>query len=131
MAVAAGTFEVVIAPRDTTTEEGAESISRMALDKTFSGDIVGTSRGQMLASMTAVEGSAGYVALEIVEAQLDGRHGSFVLQHSGLMARGQPSLQVTIVPDSGTGDLVGISGDLEIDIIDGVHHYSLTYELSS
>ena len=129
MAVAAGTFEVVIAPCETTPEEGAPAISRMALDKTFSGDVAGTSRGQMLASMTAVEGSAGYVALETVEAKLDGRHGSFVLQHVGLMTRGEPSLQVTIVPDSGTGDLVEISGDLKIDVIEGVHHYSLTYKL--
>lgn len=121
---------MVIAPREATTDECAESISRMALDKTFSGDIVGTSRGQMLASMTAVEGSAGYVALETVEAQLDGRHGSFVLQHFGLIARDEPSLQVTTVPDSGTGDLVGISGGLEIDIIDGAHLYSLTYKLT-
>ena len=129
MAVAIGTFEVIITPRESTAEEGADAIARMALDKTFSGDLTGTGRGQMLASMTAVEGSAGYVALETVEAQLDGRQGSFVLQHFGLMARGEQSLKVTIVPDSGTGDLVGISGDLAIDIVDGAHHYSLSYEL--
>ncbi|NNF65377.1 MAG: DUF3224 domain-containing protein [Acidimicrobiia bacterium] len=129
MTVAAGTFEVDITTRESSPEEGSGAISRMALAKTYSGDLAGTGMGQMLASMTAVQGSAGYVALETVEGQLAGRKGSFVLQHFGLMARGEASLKVTIVPDSGTGDLNGISGDLEIDIVDGVHNYSLTYEL--
>ena len=101
----------------------------MSLDKQFRGDMEGTSKGQMLAAQTAVKGSAGYVAMELVTATLHGRRGTFVLQHTGTMNRGQPQLSVTVVPDSGTGDLTGISGKLAILIANGRHSYEFDYSL--
>jgi hypothetical protein len=112
--------------------EGASFITRFVLLKSYTGDLKATGRGQMLASTTAIEGSAGYVAIEHVEGTLAGSEGSFVIQHFGVMNRGTPNLRVTIIPDSGTGDLAGISGKLAIDIDQqGVHKYTLTYEMPS
>ncbi|MBL8236583.1 MAG: DUF3224 domain-containing protein [Bryobacterales bacterium] len=119
---AKGTFEVKLKPL-----EGA--VTRMSLDKTFAGDLAGTSVGEMLAAMTAVKGSAGYVAMETVTATLGGKRGTFVLQHSGTMAGGKQELSVTVVPDSGTGELAGLSGKMRI-IIDGkAHLYEFDYSL--
>jgi hypothetical protein len=101
----------------------------MALAKQFHGDLQGTSRGTMLSAMTAVKGSAGYVALEAVTGALHGRAGSFVLQHSGTLTRGEPSLSVTVVPDSGTGQLEGLTGRLVIVMTDGNHSYEFDYTL--
>ena len=95
----------------------------------FNHCLAATSKGEMLSAMTAVKGSAGYVALERVTGVLDGRSGSFVLQHYGIMTRGRPQLTVTVVPDSGTGQLEGLSGAFTIDIEDGKHFYELQYEL--
>lgn len=97
--------------------------------KEFSGDMVGTSEAQMVAAYTGTPGSAGYVAIEHFAGSVEGRSGSFVLQHSGIMANGEAELTVRIVPDSGTGELTGISGTLEIDNSDGKHPYVLDYEL--
>jgi hypothetical protein len=121
-----GTFEVKLTPQ---TNAEASAWGRMRLDKTFHGDLAGTSVGEMLAVRTETQGSAGYVALEKVEATLGGRKGSFFLQHSGLMDRGAPSLTVTVVPDSGSGELVGLTGSMSIDIANGQHHYAFTYSL--
>ncbi|MGO9410276.1 MAG: DUF3224 domain-containing protein [Spirochaetia bacterium] len=121
---AIGTFEVKIAP-----ESSDEFIARMSIDKTFKGDLAATSKGQMLSFSTEVQGSAGYVAMERVSGTLDGRHGSFVLQHTGTMSRGVPQLTVSVVPDSGTGDLLGLSGSLKIIIENGKHSYELEYSL--
>jgi hypothetical protein len=124
---ATGTFEVKIVPQD---DKGWEpAIGRMSIDKQFHGDIEGTSKGQMLAAMSDVKGSAGYVALERVVCTLHGRGGTFVLQHSGTMARGAPALIVTVVPDSGTGDLSGLTGTFTIDIVDGKHLYDFEYAI--
>ncbi len=108
---------------------GDPSIGRMSIDKQFSGDLEGTSKGQMLAAMTDVKESAGYVALERVDGKLAGRKGSFALQHSGIMDRGTPQLIITVVPDSGTGELVGIKGKMVINIVDGKHFYEFEYKL--
>ena len=124
---ATGTFEVQMAPFEGDEEWG--SFARLSIDKTFSGDIEGTSRGQMLAAHTGVEGSAGYVALERVTATIDGREGSFALQHMGAMRRGEPGLTIAVVPDSGTGDLAGIDGTMELRVEAGVHHYTFEYSL--
>ena len=126
---AKGTFEVQMKPQVPEESVGDPSISRMSLDKRFSGDLEATSAGQMLATGTDVEGSAGYVAIERVNGKLDGLNGTFALQHSGTMTRGSGHLVITVVPDSGTGDLIGISGKLMIDIVDGKHFYDFEYTL--
>ncbi len=126
---AKGTFEVRMAPQAPDASVGDPSVGRFGLDKQFQGDLAGTSRGQMLAVRTLVEGSAGYVALEKVDGTLEGRKGAFVLQHNGLMDRGKPSLSITIVPDSGTGELSGIAGTMTIEITGGKHFYELVYTL--
>ena len=105
------------------------TLARMSIDKQISGDLVAETKGQMLSAMTATKGSAGYVAIERVEGTLHGRKGTFVLQHTGLMNRGTPSLSVIVVPDSGTGDLVGLSGTFDIIIADGKHSYEFKYSL--
>ena len=122
---ASGSFEVKMTPQN--SEDPNAPVGRYSLDKQFHGDIEGTSKGEMLAIATAVEGSAGYVAMEKVSGILSGRKGSFALQHSGTMTRGAPELTITVVPDSGTDQLAGISGKMEIKIADGKHFYSFVY----
>ncbi len=121
---ATGTFEVQLTPQDQTVPVG-----RMNLAKTFHGELEGTSSGEMLAYSTAVTGSAGYVALEQFTGTLSGKNGTFALQHHGIMNRGAPSLTIQIVPDSGTGQLEGLSGAMMIDRQEGVHRYTLEYDL--
>jgi hypothetical protein len=101
----------------------------MAIDKIFRGDLEGTSKGEMLAAGTPVKGSAGYVAIEKVSGTLEGRQGTFILQHSGTMNRGAAQLTVTVVPDSGTGQLTGLSGRMNIVIEAGNHSYEFDYTL--
>jgi uncharacterized protein DUF3224 len=125
---AKGTFEAKLNPQSD-DKVGDPSIGRMSIDKQFSGDLVGTSKGQMLAAGTDVKDSAGYVAMERVDGTLNGRTGTFALQHSGTMNRGAPQLSITVVPDSGTGELVGLSGKMKINIADGKHFYEFDYEL--
>jgi hypothetical protein len=114
-------------------DEKAEgpAVGRYSLEKQFHGDIEGTSKGEMLAIGTAVEGSAGYVAMEQVSGKLNGRQGSFALQHSGTMTRGAAELIVAVVPDSGTGELVGLAGKMEIKIADGKHFYDIAFTLEA
>ncbi|MGC1904609.1 MAG: DUF3224 domain-containing protein [Candidatus Acidiferrum sp.] len=126
--LAKGTFEVKTTP--VAPEQGDDTgIGRLTLDKKFAGDFEGTSRGQMLGSRSAVEGSAGYVAMEKVTGKLGGRTGTFVLQHVGTMKRGTPEMNVSVVPDSGTGELSGISGTMTIIIAGGKHSYEFAYSL--
>jgi hypothetical protein len=123
-----GTFEVKLVPQS--AEEGDAGLGRMSIDKQFHGDIEGSSKGFMLSSAaTVVKGSGGYVAMERVTGTLKARSGSFVLQHSGTMTRGTPQLSVTVVPDSGTGQLEGISGAMTIKIDQGKHSYEFEYTL--
>jgi len=110
---------------------GDAVFGRFLLSKKFSGDLVGEARGQMLSAGTSTQGSAGYVAIDQVTGTLDGRAGSFVLQHSGTMNRGVPALSITVVPDSGTGGLVGLAGTFKIDIVDKKHFYEFDYSLPS
>ncbi len=124
---ASGTFEVKLTPQT----PGDSGIGRMLIDKQFQGDLKGTSRVEMLAVSTAVEGSAGYVAMEQVNGTLNGRTGAFALQHSGTMTRGTPQLSVTVVPDSGTGELKGLSGQMSIVIADGKHSYEFEYKFAA
>ncbi len=125
--VANGTFEVKLTPQPPGDSSDDAAIGRMVLDKQFTGDLIATSRGQMLSAMSKVAGSAGYVAIEHVTGTLLGKTGTFVLQHSGTMNRGAPSLSVTVVPDSGTGDLAGLTGRMTLDRVDGKHYYSFEY----
>jgi predicted anti-sigma-YlaC factor YlaD len=127
---ATGSFEVSLQPLSNAEVSSDALLGRMLLTKTFSGDLRGSARGQMLSAMTTVKGSAGYVAIDHVTGELDGRKGSFVLQHSGAMNRGVQSLTIMVVPDSGTGELAGLSGTLSINIIDGKHFYDFIYSLS-
>src|SRR5262245_42438371 len=112
---ASGEFDVKMTPQAADDVAGS-SIACMTIDKQFHGELEGTSKGQMLAISTAVDGSAGYVAMERVEGKLHGRRGTFALQHSGTMNRGAPLLSVTVIPDSGTGELTGLLGRMAIEI---------------
>jgi hypothetical protein len=126
---AAGPFEVKLLPLDTSFDGDAPPLGRMSIEKQFSGDLEGTSQGEMLSAMSAVKGSAGYVAIEKVTGTLHGRSGTFTLQHSATMNRGVPSLSVTVIPDSGTGELTGITGSLQIIIENTKHSYIFDYSL--
>jgi hypothetical protein len=127
---AKGTFEVTVdrqPPYD--INEGA-ALGRTSIRKVFRGDLQGESTVEMLsAGSLTVKGSAGYVAIERVVGTMGGRAGTFVLQHSGTMKRGETSLTVTVVPDTGTGALTGISGRMTIDIVEGQHRYGFEYDL--
>ena len=126
---AKGTFDVKITPQTPDCKFEDATMGRMTIDKQFHGDLEGTSKGQMLTAGTAVKGSAGYVAIEKVRGSLRGRAGTFVLQHIGTMTRGAPELSVAVVPDSGTGQLAGISGKMNIIIADGKHSYEFEYTI--
>jgi hypothetical protein len=125
---ATGPFDVKITPVD--DKSGDATLGRMMVDKQYHGDLEGTGKGQMLTASTEVKGSGGYVAIERVSGTLKGRTGTFILQHSGSMAGGNFHLTITVVPDSGTGQLAGISGKETITIApDGKHSYDLEYTL--
>jgi hypothetical protein len=126
---ATGTFEVKINPQSEDKGEGS-TMGRMSLDKQYHGDLEGTAKGEMLyASSTGVQGSGSYVAVERVTGKLHGKTGSFALAHKGTMAGGKQQMDIAIVPDSGAGELAGISGTLKIIIADGKHSYELEYTL--
>lgn len=127
---ATGTFEVKLTPQAPDDKVKDAAVGRMTIDKQFQGDLSGTSRGQMLAARTAVQDSAGYVAIEQIAGTLRGRSGTFVLQHSGTMSRGAQSLSITVVPDSGTGGLAGLSGKMSIAIDGGKHSYVFEYSIA-
>ena len=126
---ASGTFEVKMTSPTSDANAAAAAIGRFSLDKKFHGDLEGTSKGEMLAVSSTIPGSAGYVAMEQVTGTLKGRTGTFALQHSGIMNRGATQLSVTVVPDSGTGELVGLSGKMDIKITDGKHFYEFDFVL--
>jgi hypothetical protein len=126
---AAGEFDVKLAPLAEEEFPGGARLGRYALEKVYRGDLEGAARGEMLTATTAVEGSAGYVAVERFGGALAGRRGSFVLQHLGSMALGAQELLIKVVPGSGTGELTGLAGKLAIRIADGKHYYELEYTL--
>jgi hypothetical protein len=127
---ASGTFEVKLTPQATDDNVEGTTLGSMSIDKQFHGDLEAISKGVMLTAGTGVKGSAGYVAIERVSGTLQGRRGTFILQHSGTMTRGAPQLIITVVPDSGTGQLVGIAGKMEIKIVDRKHSYDFAYTIS-
>ncbi len=136
-AVASGRFTVRMQPLDPAGPAAGDAVGtradttlgRLALDKRYDGDLAATGQGTMLTAMSSTPGSAAYVAIERVTGSLHGREGSFVLQHAGTMDRGAPTLAVSVVPDSGSGELAGLGGRLAITVSDGVHHYRLDYSL--
>jgi hypothetical protein len=128
MTHASGEFEVKMTPQPADDKSGAAAVGRFTLAKLFHGDLEGTSKGEMLAVMAA-EGSAGYVAMEQVTGKLNGRSGTFALQHTGTMTRGAPQLSVTVVPDSGTDQLKGLTGKMTIKIDGAKHSYEFEYAI--
>ncbi|MCW3122369.1 MAG: hypothetical protein JWQ38_1861 [Flavipsychrobacter sp.] len=127
MKQAKGEFEVKLLPQ--TDERAIPLFGRMTIDKVFRGDLEGTSQGQMISTGTTVSNSAGYVAIERVEGRLNGKKGAFALQHNAIMNKGEGSLNVIVVPDSGTDELTGLTGKLNIIRKDGKHFYEFDYEL--
>ena len=129
MPIAEGSLEVNIEAEPPFLEDGGLKLNRNVVSKTFHGDMAGASEAHMLAAFTEIPGSAGYVAIEHFTGTVAGKSGSFLLQHNGIMDKGDAELTVVIVPDSGSGELSGISGTLEIDNDEGKHSYRLEYEL--
>jgi Protein of unknown function (DUF3224) len=126
---ATGTFEVKLNPLLLNNDTADSSLGRLDIDKQFLGDLIATSRGEMLSAGTAVKGSAGYVAIELVSGTLQDRNGSFVLQHNATMNGGEPKLEIVVVPDSGMDQLLGLSGTMTINNSDGLHTYEFEYTL--
>jgi hypothetical protein len=127
---ASGPFDVKLNPESLSGVAQKSGIGRMSLDKQYHGDLDAVSQGEMLAFRSDVQGSAGYVAMETVSGTLHGRRGSFVLQHSSTMVRGTPKQSIQVVPDSGTGELAGLSGSMVIIVADGKHSYEFDYALT-
>lgn len=125
--VAKGTFEVKLAPLKTYEETEGANVGRMSIDKQFHGDLEALSKGEMLTGGSYATGSAGYVAIERVSGKLNGRVGTFILQHTGTMDHGKLSLSVTVVPGSGTGELVGLAGKMNIILEGGKHFYEFEH----
>jgi hypothetical protein len=126
---AIGLFEVKLSPQPAYNSDETALVGRMSIDKQFHGDLEATSKGEMLTAGSVVKGSAGYVAIERVNGTLEGKTGSFALQHFGAMNRGVPSLVISVVPDSGLGELEGLTGTMSIEIVNGKHSYVLDYSL--
>ena len=124
---ATGTFEVKLTPQDDKSED--KSLGRLTIEKHWHGDLEGTSTGQMLTGGDVTTGSAGYVAIEKFTGTVGGRKGSLIFQHSATMTKGKGDLTITVVPDSGTDELKGISGKLTIQIENGKHSYQFDYTL--
>lgn len=127
---ASGTFNVKLNPLESSANgKNGITLGRMSINKTFHGDLDATSIGEMISAMTPVEGSAGYTAIEQVSGHLLGKKGSFVFQHFGIMDRGKDHLILKVVPDSGTGELSGLTGKMSIKIENGKHYYEFDFEL--
>lgn len=129
MIQAKGTFEVKLDPQGDADKAEGSTLARMSIDKKYHGDLEGTAKGTMLTAGTDVKGSAGYVAVERVTGTLNGKSGSFVLQHSGTLTRGAAVQSISVVPDSGTGQLAGIAGKFVVIIAEGKHSYEFDYTL--
>ena len=126
---AKGTFDVKVDPQGEADKAEGSTLARMSLDKKYHGDLEAGAKGTMLTAGTDVKGSAGYVAIERVTGTLNGKTGSFVLQHNATLSRGTPMQSIIVVPDSGTGQLAGIAGKLTVIIADGKHSYEFDYTL--
>ena len=128
-AIAKGSFTVELKPQAEPNAADGVSLDRMSVDKRFEGDLIAVGKGEMLTALTAVTGSAGYVAIERVTGTLHGRSGSFVFQHAGTMNQGVQQLSIDVGPGSGAGALTGITGAFKLNIVDGKHLYEFEYSL--
>jgi len=126
---ATGAFDVKMGKLALEDEDAGAMLARMSLNKQYHGDLEAVAKGEMLSAGTTTAGSAGYVAIERVTGKLEGRSGSFVLQHTGTLDRGKQQLSITVVPDSGTGELTGLAGKMSIVIEGSKHSYVLEYTL--
>jgi len=124
-----GTFEVKLSPLVLDYKPDTAKVGRMSIYKQFHGDLEAMSNGEMLTATGGIDGSAGYVAIERVKGKLQGRSGTFVLQHNGTMKGGEQQLSISVVPDSGTEELKGLSGTMEINIVDEKHSYVFDYTI--
>jgi hypothetical protein len=129
MPTATGRFDVKRTPQGPLALGDGPPAMHLRIDKTFEGPLAATGVVHMMAVGTGVDGSAGYVAVERIDGVLDGREGAFAVMHFGVMDRGAPSLRIEVVPDSGEGELAGLTGSMRIDIADGAHSYTLDYML--
>jgi Protein of unknown function (DUF3224) len=127
---ATGKFDVKITPQASDLAPEGPNLGRMSIEKQYHGDLDATAKGEMItAAGIAVKESAAYSAVERVSGSLHGKKGTFALQHTGIMTRGTPSLNITVVPDSSTGELVGLTGKMDIVIEGKEHSYVLDYEI--
>ena len=125
-----GPFDVKVAPQPLSAIADGSGLARMSLDKHFHGALEAGSTGEMLSFGNPASGSAGYVAMERVHGTLDGRAGSFALQHSSTMTGGVPTQSITVVPGSGTDALAGLAGRMVVEIAPGgAHSYHFEYSL--
>ena len=124
-----GAFDVKLTPQTLADPAADKSLGRMSIEKQYHGDLEATAKGEMLTASTDVKGSGVYVAVERVTGMLRGRQGSFAMHHTGVMTRGTPQLRITVVPDSGTDQLAGIEGAMNISIENGKHSYDFAYTL--
>jgi predicted HNH restriction endonuclease len=126
-----GPFDVKVTPQKPDTQIArAAALGRLTIDKRYHGDLEATAKGEMLATQTETKGSAAYVALERVTGKLQGHNGSFVLQHTATMDRGATNSSITVVPDSGTGQLTGLSGEMRIHVDpEGRHSYEFDFRI--
>jgi hypothetical protein len=131
MTHATGTFDVKLAPQASDDKAEGAALGRMSIEKTYHGDLEATAKGEMLTAGSSVKDSGVYVAVERVTGTLQGRSGTFALYHSGVMTRGTPQLSISVVPDSGTGQLAGITGTMKINIVDGKHFYEFDFTLDA
>jgi len=129
MTKARGGFDVEMRPDSEDDSAEGTTLGCMVVDKQIYGDLEASSRGRMLTGMTDVEGSAGYVLIERVRGRLHGRTGTFLLQHWGILDHGAPRQMIEVVPDSGTGELAGLKGNLTVQIAEGKHSYEFDYTL--
>jgi hypothetical protein len=131
VARAKGEFDVKLNPLSAYAPDSADGppLGRMSIDKQFRGDLEATSIGEMLTAGSGTKGSAAYVAVERVTGTLHGKKGSFALHHRGVMSKGEGELMVAVAPDSGTGELVGLAGEMAIIVGGGKHSYELEYTL--
>ena len=127
--LATGTFQVTVTPQDTDETPEGMTLGHSILTKELQGDLEGSAEGAMLTALTPEEGSAGYVAIELVRGTLNGRSGTFLLQHHGLMDQGVQNLSITVIPGSGTGQLQGIRGTMTLDLTEAERGYELRYTL--
>ena len=125
-----GAFDVKLTPQASDDKAEGAALGRMSIDKTYHGDLDATGKGEMLTAGSSVKDSGVYVAVERVAGALQGRKGTFALHHRGVMTRGAPQLAISVVPDSGTGQLAGLSGTMTINIVDGKHFYEFDYTIA-